>query len=154
MNKNLSCNTYGKHYITLKSEIQNFWQFTFVFGRLEIKRRSCEIPFPKSVVYNDAVLNKLEESYKSFFPSKMAESYLQVVDGHSHWQVLKVSRLLNNSKLCWKNCLSKKNFKENMKIIGWPYQITLKSLTGHTSLWLTDFPYYDQRKKQETNVIP
>ena len=29
-----------------------------------------------------------------------------------------------------------------------------KSLTGHTSLWLTDFPYYGHRKKkQETNGI-
>ena len=40
-----------------------------------------------------------------------------------------------------------------MKIIGWPYNITLKSLTGYTSLWLTDFPYYDHRKKRQTNGI-
>ena len=32
-------------------------------------------------------------------------------------------------------------------------QKTLKSLTGHTSLWLTDFPYYGHKKKQETNGI-
>ena len=39
-----------------------------------------------------------------------------------------------------------------MKIIRWAYKITLKSLTGYTSLWLRDFPYYDQRKKtQDTN---
>ena len=33
-----------------------------------------------------------------------------------------------------------------MKIIGWPYKITLKSVTGHTNLWLTDVLYYDNRK--------
>ena len=26
-------------------------------------------------------------------------------------------------------------------------QSTLKSLSGHTNLWLTDFPYYEHRKK-------
>ena len=40
-----------------------------------------------------------------------------------------------------------------MKNIGWPYKVALKSSTGNTSLWLTDFLYYDHRKKQETNGI-
>ena len=40
-----------------------------------------------------------------------------------------------------------------MKIIGRPHKKPIKSLTGHRSLWLTDFPYYDHRKKQETNGI-
>ena len=35
-----------------------------------------------------------------------------------------------------------------MKIIGCPYKVPLKSSTGHTSLWLTDFPNYDHRKKK------
>ena len=36
---------------------------------------------------------------------------------------------------------------EKHENIGWPYRIPLKSLTDHTSLWLTDFPWYDHRKK-------
>ena len=40
-----------------------------------------------------------------------------------------------------------------MKNIGWPHKIPLKTLTDHTNLWLTHFPYYDQEKKQETNGI-
>ena len=40
-----------------------------------------------------------------------------------------------------------------MKIVGLPYKITLKSLTDHTSLWLTDFPYYDQ-KNRKLMVLP
>ena len=31
---------------------------TFIFGCLELKRRTCEIPFPKSIVYSDVVLDK------------------------------------------------------------------------------------------------
>ena len=46
----------------------------FIFGCLELKRRSCEIPSPKSIVYNDVVLDKLGQSYESFFPSKNAGS--------------------------------------------------------------------------------
>ena len=30
---------------------------TFIFGCLDIKRRSCEIPFPKGIVYSDAVFD-------------------------------------------------------------------------------------------------
>ena len=41
---------------------------TFIFGSLEFKERSCEIPVPKSIVYIDGVLDKLELSYKFFFP--------------------------------------------------------------------------------------
>ena len=35
-----------------------------------------------------------------------------------------------------------------MKIIGWPYKVPLKSLTGHTSLWVTDFPMTLQKSKK------
>ena len=30
---------------------------TFFFGTLELKRRSCQIQFPKSIVYSDVVLD-------------------------------------------------------------------------------------------------
>ena len=43
---------------------------TFIFGCLELKRRSCEIPFSKTIVYSDALLEKLGEIYKSIFPSR------------------------------------------------------------------------------------
>ena len=32
-------------------------------------------------------------------------------------------------------------FQKNIKTIGWPNKLTLNSLTGHTSLWLTSFRY-------------
>ena len=95
---------------------------TFIFGCLELKKRSCETPIPKSIVYSDVLSVKLGPRYKSFFPSKNAESYvLKLADGLSHWQVLKLSKPLNYWKLCKKeieSCLSKKSFKKNMKIIG------------------------------------
>ena len=43
---------------------------TFIFGCLELKRRSCKIPFPKSIVYSDLVLDKLGQSCMSFLPRK------------------------------------------------------------------------------------
>ena len=58
---------------------------TFIFGFLESKKRSREIPFSKSRVYSDVVLDKLGGMYKSFFRSKIAEIYtLKVADGHCH----------------------------------------------------------------------
>ena len=55
--------------ITAKCEDQNFWQkYDVHFGCLELKWRSCEIPFPKSIVYSDVVLDKLGQGYESFFP--------------------------------------------------------------------------------------
>ena len=41
---------------------------TFIFGGLKLKVRFYEIPFPKSIVYSDVVLDKLRQRYKSFFP--------------------------------------------------------------------------------------
>ena len=35
---------------------------TFFFGCQQLKRKSCEIPFPKSVVYSDVLLEKLVQS--------------------------------------------------------------------------------------------
>ena len=32
---------------------------TFIFCWLELKWRSCDIPFPKSIVYSDVLLDKL-----------------------------------------------------------------------------------------------
>ena len=46
----------------------------FFSGCLELKKKSCEIPFPRSIVYNDVELEKLGQSYESFFSSKNAES--------------------------------------------------------------------------------
>ena len=40
-----------------------------------------------------------------------------------------------------------------MKIIECPYNITGKSLPGHTNLWLTDFPYYDHRKEKRKLMV-
>ena len=59
---------------------------TFIFGGLESKKRSWEIPFPKSTVCSDVMLDKVGLSYKSFFPSKNADSLtLKVADGRPHW---------------------------------------------------------------------
>ena len=106
--------------------------FTFIFGWLELQRRYCEIPFPKTIVYTGVELDKQGRSYKSFFLGENAESWtLKVADGNFHWQILKLSRLFKYSKLCEleiESCLLKKNFKENMKIIGWPYEVPLKTL--------------------------
>ena len=49
---------------------------TFIFGCLELNRRSCENPFPKSIVYSDVELDKLPQTYMSFFPRKNAECKL------------------------------------------------------------------------------
>ena len=49
--------------------------FMFIFGCLELKRRFCEIPFPKSIVYTDVVLDKRGKNYKFLFLSKNAKSY-------------------------------------------------------------------------------
>ena len=49
-------------------------QSTFILACLELKRRSCYIPFPKSIVYSDVVLEKVGQSNKSLFPRKNAES--------------------------------------------------------------------------------
>ena len=98
---------------------------TFLLGCLGLKMIFCVIPFPKNIVYSDVVLDKLRQRYKSSFPSKNEENWtLKVTDGHSCWQVLKNSRLLNYSKLCKKeieSCLSKKNQRK-----------TWKSLDDHT----------------------
>ena len=40
----------------------------------KILERFCEIPLLKSIVYSDVMLDKLRQKYKSFFPSKNAES--------------------------------------------------------------------------------
>ena len=42
----------------------------------KIEMKFCEIPFPKSIVYSDVVLDKLWQWYKSLFPSKNAERKL------------------------------------------------------------------------------
>ena len=73
---------------------------TFIFGCLKLKLSFCGIPFLKSIVNGDVVLDKLRESYKSFNPSKYAESCtLKVADGGSPW-VLGFSRPLNYLELC------------------------------------------------------
>ena len=70
-------------------------QSKFIFGCLEVKRRACEIPFAKSIVYSDVELDKRGQSYESFFCSKNAENLsLEIADGHSHWQILNVLRTL------------------------------------------------------------
>ena len=124
---------------------------TFIFGCLKLKLNFCGIPFPKSIVNGDVVVDKLRRRYKSFFPIKYAESWtLKVADERSLW-VLRFSRPLNHLELCKLqigSCLSKKNFNENMKIIVWPYKKTIKSLTGQTC-----FPYYGHWEKQESNAI-
>ena len=72
---------------------------TFIFGSLNLKMRICEMSFPKSIVYSDAVLYKLRLGYKSFFPGIYAESLsLKIAEGLSLW-VLKFSRLWNYSEL-------------------------------------------------------
>ena len=63
----------------------------FIFGCPELKKRFCEIPFPKSIVYSDAVLDNLRQRYKSIFPSKYSESQtLKSADELCPW-VLKFS---------------------------------------------------------------
>ena len=48
---------------------------TFIFGCLKLKMRFNEIPFPKSIVYCDEVLDKQEKGrYGSFIPNNNAES--------------------------------------------------------------------------------
>ena len=47
---------------------------TFIFGCLKLKLSFCGIPFPKSIVNGDVVLDKLHKKYKSFAPCKYAES--------------------------------------------------------------------------------
>ena len=132
---------------------------TFIFGCLKLKTRFCEIPFPKSIIYSDVVLSKLGHSYESSFPSQNSESWTpKCADGHFHcWQSFpKFSRPLITRSLVHKelkNVCPWNNFKKNKKVIRWPYKILLKSLTGQTNLRLTDFPYYDQRKIQETKRI-
>ena len=74
---------------------------TFIFVCLKLKNRSCEFPFPKSIVYSDVVVDKLGQRYKSLLPRKNPENKtLKVADGHSQWHVLKFSRPLIYSKLC------------------------------------------------------
>ena len=46
--------------------------FTLIFGCLELKKRSCQLPFPKSIVCSDVVLDNQGQNYKSFFPGKNA----------------------------------------------------------------------------------
>ena len=58
--------------------------------------------------------------------------------GSWSFQDLWITRNYVNKKL---EVICRKKFKKNMKIFGWPYKVSLKSLTGHTSLWLTHFPY-------------
>ena len=48
---------------------------TFIFGCPKLKLSFCGIPFLKSIVNGDVVLDKLRERYKSFIPSKDVESY-------------------------------------------------------------------------------
>ena len=47
---------------------------TFIFGSLKLKMRFCELLFPKSVVYSDVVLYKLEQRCQSIYPRKNAAS--------------------------------------------------------------------------------
>ena len=50
---------------------------SFNFWLPKIKKEilwSCDISFLKIIVYSDVVLDKLGQSYKSIFPSKIAES--------------------------------------------------------------------------------
>ena len=47
---------------------------TFIFDCLKLIMRFCEFPFPESIIYRVVMLGKLGQSYKSFFPSKIAES--------------------------------------------------------------------------------
>ena len=95
---------------------------TFIFGCLKVKIRFHKIPFPKTKVYSDVVLDNLRQKYKSFFfPSKNTKTKtLKVAHRHSPY-VWKFSRPLNFSELCKKEigrCLSEQKFKENKKIIG------------------------------------
>ena len=66
--------------ITLKCEVQNFWQ-QYDYGKIinviyvhfwlpRIKRRFREIPFPESIVCSDVVLDRLGPRYKPPFPAK------------------------------------------------------------------------------------
>ena len=56
---------------------------TFIFGCLELKRRSYEILFPKSIVCCDVVSDKLGQRYMSFIPSKIGESkHLKIAKGY------------------------------------------------------------------------
>ena len=45
-----------------------------IFDCIKLKMRFCEIPFPKSIVYSDVVLDKQQQRYESFFPSINAET--------------------------------------------------------------------------------
>ena len=73
---------------------------TFFFGCLELKRRFSEIPFPKSIVLSDLVLDKLRHRYKSFSRSLDEDnSTVNVADGLSPG-VLKISGRLNYLELC------------------------------------------------------
>ena len=115
----------------------------FIFRCLKLKRRSCKIPFPKSIVYNDVLLEKLGQSCKSFFPSKNAErETLKDAEEHSCRQVLKFSRPLNYSKLSRseiESCLSKKfqekhgnhwmTMQSTIKVINWPYKFMSDKLS-------------------------
>ena len=96
---------------------------TFVFGCLKLKRRFCEIPFRKSIVYSDVVLDKLRERYKSRLPSINAESCaLRIADGFSPW-VLKFSRLLS--------------FSEPMQRRNWMFFVGKKLQEKHENHWLS-----------------
>ena len=63
-----------------------------IFGCLKLKMRFCEIPFPKSIIYSDVVLDKLRQTDESFIPISAAESRtLKVADVLCPW-VMKFSR--------------------------------------------------------------
>ena len=64
---------------------------TFIFGCLKLKLSFCAIPFPKSIVNGDVLLDKLRQRYKLFFSSKYAESKTLKV---APW-VFRYSRPLN-----------------------------------------------------------
>ena len=160
MNKNLTWNTHGRYYIKVWSSklLAILWLgniINAIYVHFWLPR------FKKEILWN-LIPEKYRKQWCSVGQSRtklwVFLSYQKggKLNFECCWRSfqlahLEVFKTFDYSKLCeWEieSCLSKKNSKKNGKIIGWPYNVPLKSFSGHTKLWLADFPYHDHRKKK------
>ena len=140
---------------TLKCEVQNPWQniteehnrchLISSFGCLELQRRPCEVPFPKNKVYSDVMLDKLEQSYRSFLSKKKKVDLWKLLTGiplgSESFQDLWITRNYTMYIRNWKLFVEKKfqekhenhwkTIKKNIKVINRPYKITADRLYIH-----------------------
>ena len=66
-----------------------------------LEMRFREIPFPKNIIHSDVVLDKLRQRFRFYFRSlKRGMLNSENCCGRSHWQVLKMSRILKYLKPC------------------------------------------------------